>query len=336
MEKENKRLIIFLIITIILFGLLFILGLVVGRYNISITNFIKALFTSSEEYITERRIIYNLRLPRTIVAGLSGIALSLSGLIYQETFQNKLVSPDLLGVSSGAGVGAALAILLGLSSAFVSVFAFAFGLATVTLTLIIAKAFRNKTDIMLVLAGIVVGGLASSILSLIKYLADAETILASITYWLMGSFDDVTMKSVWIMLPIVIICALLLLLISHRINIIALGKEEAITKGVNYNAYRIIIIMVSTLLTAITVSFCGTISWIGLVIPHIVRLIVGKNTTRSIPLCITFGGCFMIIVDILSRVFTTSEIPLSAITGLFGTIIFIIILISRRRKLYEH
>ena len=336
MVKENKRLIIFLIITTILFCLLFILGLVVGRYNISITSFLKALFTSSEDYITERRIIYNLRLPRTIVAGLSGIALSLAGLIYQETFQNKLVSPDLLGVSSGAGVGAALAILLGLSSAFVSTFAFLFGLATVALTLIIAKTFRNKTDIMLVLSGIVVGGLASSILSMIKYLADAETILASITYWLMGSFADVTMKSVWLMLPVVAICAIFLLLVSHRINVIALGKEEAITKGVNYNVYRIIIIMISTLLTAITVSFCGTISWIGLVIPHIVRLIVGKNTTRSIPLCITFGGCFMIIVDILSRVFTTSEIPLSAITGLFGTIIFIIILISRRRKLYEH
>lgn len=336
MVKEKKRLTIFLVITSVLFVLLFFLALVVGRYNIDIDRFIKALFIGGEEYIIEKRIILNLRLPRVIVAGLTGIALSLSGLIYQETFQNKLVSPDLLGVSSGSGVGAALAIILGLHSAVISLFSFAFGFLTVILTLIIAKAFKNKSDIMLVLSGIIVGGLASSVLSLIKYLADAETTLASITYWLMGSFDEVTMKSVWIILPVVLICVTILMLISHRINIIALGKEEAITKGVNYNYYRIIVIMISTLLTTITVSFCGTISWIGLVIPHIVRAIVGKNTTRSIPLCITFGGCFMIIVDILSRVFTTSEIPLSAITGLFGTIIFIIILISSRRKLYEY
>lgn len=332
----NKRTIISLSISILAFLIVFVMALMVGRYQIRIDDFFKAVFTNDSAYDIQRSIIVNLRLPRTIMAGFVGVGLSLSGLLYQETFRNKLVSPDLLGVSTGASVGAALAIVLGLSSAFISIFAFLAGVATVVITLLISKIFRNGSSTILLLSGIIVGGFMSAILSMIKYFADPETTLASITYWLMGSFEDATMSQVYILGGVVIVCVIVLLLIAHPINIIALGKEDAQTKGINYNFYRYLIIGISTLLTAISVCFCGTISWIGLVIPHIVRLIVGHDAKRTIPLCITFGGVFMILTDILSRTFTDSEIPLSAVTGLFGTVVFVVILIIRRRKLHEH
>ncbi len=330
-----KKTLLFLGISLILFFVVFCIALMVGRYNIGIKEFFKAVFTSNEKVNMERSIIVNLRLPRTIMAGLTGIALSVSGLLYQEIFQNKLVSPDLLGVSHGAGAGAAFAIVLGLSSVFISFFSFIFGIVTVFITLLISKIFRNKSSIILLLSGIIVGGFMQAILSLIKYLANPETQLSDITFWLMGSFADTTFKEVWILLPIVVISIIFLLCISWKINVVALGKEEAQTKGTNYVLYRTIIIVISTLLTASSVAFSGTISWIGLVIPHIVRIIIGKNTTRSIPLACTFGGIFMIVVDILSRSFTSAEIPLSAVTGLFGTIIFITLLFMNRRKYYE-
>jgi iron complex transport system permease protein len=308
----------------------------IGKYSISIPDFVKAVFTNDEAYQTQRSIIINLRLPRTLVAALSGIGLSLSGLLYQEIFQNKLTSPDLLGVSSGAALGAAIAITLGLSSIFVSVFAFLLGIETVLITILISKLFKNGSSITLILAGIIVGGFMSAALSLVKYFADPTTTLATITYWLMGSFENSTMKIVYVMLPIVVVSCVVLLVLSWRINIVALGQEEAQTKGINYKLYRYLIIGIATLLTACAVAFNGTISWVGLVIPHIVRLISGRDTRRSIPLCITFGGLFMIIVDIISRTFTKSEIPLSAITGLLGTVIFVVILLSKRREYNEH
>ena len=337
MEKRlNRRFIILLGVTIVFLAFIFATALMVGRYAIGIEDFFKAAFTNDEALEVQRSIIVNLRLPRTIMAGMVGIGLSLSGLLYQETFRNKLVSPDLLGVSTGASVGAALAIVLGLSSLFISLFAFVAGVATVLITVLIARLFKNGSSTTLLLSGIIVGGFMSAILSMIKYFADPQTTLASITYWLMGSFESATMNQSYILVGAVGVCAIVLIIISFRIYLVALGREASQTKGINYAFYRYLIIGIATLLTAISVCFCGTVSWIGLVIPHIVRLMVGHNTKRTIPLCITFGGSFMILTDILSRSFTDSEIPLSAVTGLFGTAVFVIILIIRRRDIYEH
>ena len=265
-----------------------------------------------------------------------GVALSLSGLLFQELFQNKLVSPDLLGVSNGAGVGAAIAIVLSLSTALVSLFAFIIAIGTVILTIIFSKIFHNKSSSLLLLSGIIIGGFMSSLLSMIKYFANPETQLSDITYWLMGSFADSTASEVLILGSIVLICLTVLLCIRWRINVVALGIEEAQSKGINYTFYRTVIIIIATILTATSVAFSGTISWVGLVIPHIVRLITGKNTSKSIPLTAAFGGVFMIIVDIISRSFTTSEIPLSAVTGLFGTVIFVGLIFINRRKYHEY
>ena len=331
----NKKTILIGIGSFLIFVLVFSIALMVGKYRITFKAFFGAL-SGASGYEIEQSIILNLRLPRTIIAALTGIALSVSGLLYQETFQNKLVSPDLLGVSSGSGVGAAIAIIIGLPAFAISSFSFIFGVGTVILTLTVAKLFKNRSSVMLVLAGIIVGGLASAILSFIKYLADAETTLASITFWLMGSFEHSKMADVYILAPIVAICVIIVLCISWRINIVALGREEAQTKGLHYNRYRFLIIGIATLLTASSVAFSGTIGWIGLVVPHIARLAVGRNTKRTIPLSIGFGSIFMVLTDIISRTFTASEIPISAITGLFGTVLFIIILIIRRKTINEN
>jgi len=332
----TKRTIIALVSSLLAFFVVFIIALMVGRYNIGVSDFFKAFFTSNADYNIQRSIIYDLRLPRTLMAALVGIGLSLSGLLYQETFRNNLVSPDLLGVSAGASVGAALAIVLGLSSVFISFFSFIAGLITVFVTVFIARLFKNGSQTILLLSGIIISGLMTSVLSFIKYFADPDTTLASITYWNMGTFQNAIMDEVWILIGVVGACAVLLLTIAWRINIIGLGREDAQTKGINYTFYKYLIIAVATLLTAICVCFCGKVSWIGLVIPHMVRLLVGRNTKRTIPLCITFGGVFMILCDILARSFTDSELPISAVTGLFGTVVFIAILFVRRRKLNEH
>ena len=272
--------------------------------------------------------------PRQPCGGV-GIGLGLSGLLYQETFQNKLVSPDFLGVTSGACVGAATAILLGLSAVMISFLAFVAGVVTVLLTLSLAKVFQNRSPTILLLSGIIIGGLMSAILSVIKYYADPDSTLSSITFWLMGSCEHCTMKDVAVLLPIIAGCCAVLMAIRWRINLVALGREEAQTKGLNYIAYRRAIILMATLMTASAVSIVGSVGWIGLVIPHMVRLLVGRNTANTIPLAILFGGVFMIIVDILSRSFTNSEVPLAAISGLFGTVIFIAIIYIRRRSILE-
>lgn len=332
----KRRTIISLTASILVLVVLFATALMVGRYNIAIDEFFKAVFTDDASLNTQRSIIVNLRLPRTIMAAFVGVGLSLSGLLYQETFRNKLVSPDLLGVSTGASVGAAFAIVLGLSSALISVFAFLIGLLTVFITVMVSKLFRNGSSTILLLSGIIVGGFMSAVLSLIKYFSNDITTLASITYWLMGSFESATLERDYILMVVISVCVIILLLISHPINLVNQGKAEAQTKGINYTFYRGLIIVVSTILTAISVCFCGTISWIGLVIPHIVRLLAGRDAKRTVPLCVTFGASFMILVDILSRSFTDSEIPLSAVTGLIGTLIFVVILFVKRRSLDGH
>ncbi len=316
--------------------LLFAMALMVGRYAISPSSFFRAIFTSSEEVATERSVILNLRLPRTVIACLTGIALSVSGLLYQETFRNELVSPDLLGVSNGAAVGASIAILLGLPTILVSASAFVLGVIAVIITCLISRLFKSGSKTVLVLSGVIVSGFMSAVLSILKFAADPDTTLATITYWLMGSFEDSKMVNVWIMLPIVASCVVILLLFGWRINVISLGKEEAQTKGLNYKFYRLAIIGISTLLTASSVACCGCVSWIGLTIPHIVRLMVGKNTRRSLPFSILLGGSFMIGADILSRTFTASEIPLSAITGVVGTVLFVVILLAKKKEVVNH
>ncbi len=333
---RNGKIKIITLILILLILIIFTTGITVGRYPISITALFNIMRGNGNDYPVELSIISHLRLPRTIIALLAGASLAVSGLVYQETFQNRLVSPDFLGVSGGASVGAALGIIMGVSSLWLSGIAFIFGIAAMLITITIAKIMKSHSPTILILSGIIVSSFMGAALSIIKYLAETETELATITYWLMGSFEFSVMRDVYILLPIVIVCLIILLSIRWRINIVAQGPYEAQSQGLNYKLYRNIIIVTATLLTASSVAFAGTIGWVGLVVPHIIRTFVGNNTKHTVPLTILFGAFFMVLTDILSRSFTGSEIPLSAITGFLGTPIFVLILLRRRRLLNEN
>lgn len=331
-RKSKKTFIISVLILSALIVILFFVSMSVGRYRIPFPDVIK-YFTGQTVPELSARVITYLRLPRTLLAALVGCALAVSGAIYQSAFNNKLVSPDLLGVSSGASVGACFAILLGLSGVLISLFSFAMGFIAVILTVLIAKIFKNKSNVVLLLSGIAVGGLMSSGVGLMKYLADDEMKLAEMTYWLLGDLSGTTMKEVWIMLPIVVASCVVTVLTSWRVNIVSLGAKESKALGINYKANMGILIGIATLLTAGAVSVSGTIGWIGLVIPNVVRLIVGSDNKKVLPLSMLSGAMFMIIVDMLARTLAPNEIPLSVITGIIGTPLFIYALFKRRKEL---
>lgn len=333
-KADSKTLKLSLILLIVLL-IVFVLALTTGRYQISFKALFEILKGNSDAYRVELSIIKNLRIPRTIVAMLVGIGLSLSGLVYQEVFRNKLVSPDFLGVSAGASVGAAIAIILGLSAWFISMFAFAIGICAMVLTLFFARIINKQSPTILVLAGIVVSSLMSALISIIKYMAPSEIILADITFWLMGSFAAAKSEAITILLPVIAIGTIILYAMRWKINIVGQGKFEAESQGLNYNRYLYFIVIIATFLTATSVAFAGVIGWVGLVVPHIIRFFVGKNTKHTIPLTIIFGAIFTIAADIICRTFTASEIPVSAITGLLGTLIFGITLYVNRSKNYE-
>ena len=335
MTKEKRKMLLVSLTSLAVLVVVFFLALLMGRYSVSPEAFWTVITGGDPANAIDKSVILTLRLPRTIVALLVGVALSLSGLVYQETFQNKLVSPDFLGVSTGAGFGATIAIVLGCTGLMISFTAFLFGILTMLITVFIAKMFRSQSQTTLLLSGIIVGGFMSAGISFIKFMADTDKQLGEIVYWLLGTFSKATMKDVWILLPIVAVCALVLYLIRWRLNIVALGRSEASTLGLNYTFYRGLIIVISTLLTAAAVAYSGIVGWIGLIIPHLVRLLVGRDSKKTIPLTIIFGATFTIVCDIISRSFTASEIPLSAVTGFLGTPIFIAILYARRKTIYD-
>jgi iron complex transport system permease protein len=267
------------------------------------------------------------------MAALVGASLAISGAIYQGIFNNKLVSPDLLGVSTGAGVGACFGILLGLSTLLINIHAFAMGFIAVLLSIAISKSFHNKSNVVLLLSGIAVGGLMTSLIGLMKYLADNEIKLAEMTFWLLG---DLSQTSIIDVLPMTIILAIfgaMVLFLAWDANIVSMGEKESRTLGVNYRATIMVLIISATALTAGAVAVSGTIGWIGLVIPNIVRLIVGSDNRAVFPISALIGASFLIVVDTLARSISPNEIPLSVITGIIGTPLFIYAIHKKRRDI---
>lgn len=281
----------------------------------------------------DEKLLMGIRLPRTMATVIVGAALALSGAVYQGIFKNPLVSPDFLGVSSGACVGAAIAILLSMSSGLVQVFAFFGGILAVSLTVMIPSAMRSESNIMLVLAGIIVGGVMTSILGFIKYIADPETQLAAITYWQLGSFAYVDNRAIISILPLSIAAAVILLAMSWWINVLSLGEQEAQMLGANVTVLRGICIVCSTVLTAGAVCISGTIGWVGLVIPHFGRMIIGSDNRYLLPGCCFIGGIFMLLVDTITRVIGPAEMPVSILTGLLGAPFFAWLLYRQRMNM---
>lgn len=319
----------------IVVALLAIASLCIGRYSVDVQTTLAILtspFTGIEPFWTTNQynVIMNIRLPRVCAAFLVGAALALSGASYQGVFQNPLVSPDILGVSYGACVGAAISILLYMSGWQTQIFAFVGGLITVFITVSIPKFMHRHTNVVMVLSGIIVGGLMSSILGLLKYVADPETQLAEITYWQLGSIAKVDFNLLGYTAPVMIIAAAVLVAMRWRLNLISLGEEEARTLGVDLRRERGIIIVAATVLTASAVSVAGTIGWVGLIIPHVTRRLVGSDNKRLIPTVILVAAAFMILVDLFARNISGYEIPLGILTGLVGAPVFGYILVKQR------
>ena len=323
---------------VVLLVVVFFIALCAGRYSIRVTEVVRILASSVFD-VTQTwddrayGVIFTLRLPRTIGAVLVGAALSLAGAAYQGVFKNPLVSPDLLGVSSGACVGAAIAILLGMNSLGVQALAFAVGIGAVTLTMLIPRLFRSSSMMMLVLSGVIVRGMMDSVVGVIKYIADPETQLADITYWTLGSLVKVLSSDLFAIAPVIAAGCLMVLLLSWRINILSLGEQEARALGVHVGFVRGVVILCSTLLTASAVCVCGTIGWVGLVIPHLSRITVGQDNTKSIPVSLLMGAIFMVAIDTLARVLTSLELPLSILTGIIGAPFYFMVLAGQRMSL---
>ncbi|MBR6951092.1 MAG: iron ABC transporter permease [Oscillospiraceae bacterium] len=272
---------------------------------------------------TQASLLLNHRLPRILLACLVGCCLSTAGAAYQGVFQNPMAAPDILGASSGAAFGAALAILLHLGSAMVVVMAFCGSMLTVLLVIYTGNHLRGKKAVGLILAGIMIGSLVSSGTSFIKLVADPENELPAITYWLMGSLNGTKPSDVlFALIPMVIGCVPLFLL-RWRVNVLTMGDDECRTMGVNASRLRVTVILLATLITAASVSVSGTIGWIGLVIPHFSRRLVGNNYKKLMPVTMLFGALFLLLVDDVSRNLFTTEIPIGILTSVIGVPFFL-------------
>ncbi len=311
----------------------------VGKYPVSPGESLQIVYSNifglvGSYDIMAENVVMGLRLPRILAAVVIGAALAMSGATYQGIFKNPLVSPDLLGVSAGACIGAAIAILMALSSTGIQLFAFSGGLLAVGLTVMIPYLLKSDSNIMMVLSGIIVGGFMLSLLGLLKFIADPETELATIVYWQMGSLSYVSIPSLVSVLPAIIISAIVLLSMSWWIDIISLGAGEAQTLGANVSRIRNVSILCSTLLTASSVCVAGTIGWIGLVIPHFARMIVGPENSKLLPAAALVGAIFLLLVDTASRTIGASELPLSILTGIIGAPFYAWLLYKRRMNLH--
>lgn len=305
-----------------------LLGLSMGRMDIKISEiilFFKNLIGGGQVDPLMESLIINIRLPRVLTALIVGGGLTAAGIAFQALFSNPLATPDILGVTSAASLGAVLGIILSLGTMGIQVLAMIFGLLSILITINLVK--RDETSmIMLVLAGIIVSSLANALASLLKYTADPMDKLPQITYWLMGSFGRTSYKNLALAGPLILISMFVIYKMRWSLNLLSLSEDEARSLGINVKKTRLIFILAATLITASSVSICGQIGWIGLIIPHLVRLMVGSNNLYTLPLGISFGAGFMVLIEALSRTVSVIELPISILTAIIGAPIFIILM----------
>jgi len=330
----NKRLTVGLIL--ILPVALLIISLTLGRYDINAFNVLRVLlspiFPEAAAGIPEiaRQLILQIRVPRILAALLIGASFGATGTAFQAIFKNPLVDSNILGVTSGAGFGAAVAILLMRSAWQVQLSAFVFGLLAVSLSFFGSRLYKATPLLVLTLMGILVGSLFNSLTSLLKYVADPLDSLPAITFWLLGSLTSITWQNIPALFVITMAGLVFLWLIRWRLNILSLGDDEAKSLGIDPIRMKLIIIMFATLMTAVAVSVSGVIGWVGLVIPHAGRLIVGPDHKRLLPVSVGLGAAFMILIDNIARTLLPGEIPLGVLTGLIGVPLLIVLLRQKR------
>ncbi|MDQ4430904.1 iron ABC transporter permease [Yokenella regensburgei] len=304
------------------------LALISGAYHLDLAQVI-ALIAQPDTLSPEDRIVFwQIRLPRILAALLLGAALAGAGTTYQGMFRNPLVSPDILGVSAGAGLGACTAILLGLPMVLIQLYAFCGGLLVVAGVWLITRRVRRHDPVLtLVLVGIALGTLCGAGISLIKILADPYTQLPSITFWLLGGLSSVTLRDLSVAAPVILTGMVPLLLLRWRMNLLTLSDDEARSLGINVARLRLGLIVCATLITASTVAIAGIIGWIGLVVPHIGRLLTGNNHQQLLPVAMGIGAILLLVTDTLARAASSTEIPLGILTAFVGAPFFLLLLL---------
>ncbi len=312
--------------------ILFILALVLGRYPISVPDVGRALLSPLFPHLAAgvpdvaRQLVLRIRLPRALAALLIGASYGGTGAAFQAIFKNPLVDSNILGVTSGAGFGAALALLLARTHVEVQLFAFTFGLLAVGLAFFGSRLYKSSPLLVLTLMGILIGSLFGSLTALLKYLADPLDTLPAITFWLLGSLATTTWSKLAVLGVVTLLGLIFLVLIRWRLNVLSLGDAEAQALGLNPARTKFWIIIVATLMTAAAVSVSGVIGWVGLVIPHAGRLLVGPDHKRLMPASILLGAAFLLLIDNIARTLLPGEIPLGVLTGLVGVPVLILLL----------
>lgn len=335
-DAQRRRYRLVLAVMLVFLFLIVLLSFGVGYYPLTPSQVIKAFLSKfgfkGEILPQATTIFWSIRLPRILSALFIGASLSVAGSTYQGMFRNPLVSPDILGVSSGASLGAAFAILNGASNWIVQLSAFAGGVIAVAASYLISRKSAHSHTLSLVLTGTMIMSLCNAGVTMIKYIADPNDVLQQITFWLMGSLTKTTMDAfTWSVIPM-LIGLILIFVFRWQINLLTLDEEEAKSLGINIRKYRLIFISASTLLSAAAVCLGGLIGWVGLMIPHLARAIVGVDYSRLIPASAMLGGGYLILVDDIARSILSMELPLGVVTSIMGAPFFIYLIIKQKER----
>ena len=328
MEQKRKQGMMSLLIFLLPFAAA-VICIGIGRYNISPAESLGILLsplTGREVDPQGWSVVYHVRLPRIMLALVAGMGLSISGASFQALFSNPLATPDTLGVATGASFGAVLALLFTRNVFVVQLAALAMGLAALAGTCMISRLNGKSSILMVVLGGMVVSSLFQALVSLVKYVADPDEDLPAITYWLMGSMSRATYQGLAVGIPLILLGVALLFLLRWRLNILSLQEDETRALGIDVRKLRIMVMAASTLVTASCVSLCGQVGWVGLLIPHVARMLYGSDNRKIIPVSMGLGSAFMVVIDTASRAATAAEIPVSILTAIIGAPFFIILL----------
>lgn len=324
-ERRNRRIIIILLAVL---AATLMISFLLGKFPIGpkeIAGIVAAEFVDITPFWSPEKaqVFWTIRLPRILLACVVGIALSTAGLVYQNVFENPMASPDFLGASSGAAFGAALAIITGLSGMYLTLFAFIFSLLTILLVYAIGSRAKGYRTIGLVLAGLMVSSIAQAGTSFIKLVADQTNELPAITYWLMGSLSAAKQEDLIFAATVIAIGLVPIWLLRWKLSMLTVGEDEAAAMGVNVTRVRFVSLASATLITAAAVSVSGVIGWVGLVVPHFCRRLVGNNLKHLAPAVMISGAAFMLIVDDASRCLFTLEVPIGILTALIGAPFFL-------------
>lgn len=317
-------------------ALILLLALATGKYAVPPGEILRILLAgvtggTSGADATAETVIWNVRLPRVLTGLFVGASLAAAGAVYQGLFRNPLVSPDILGVSAGASLGAVLGIFLSQSVLMIQGLAFVGGLLAVAMVYVVGTSIRGRDPVLvLVLAGVAVGALIGACLSLLKVLADPYNQLPAITFWLLGSLASVTRGDMLSILPAMVLGLIPMVLLRWRMNLMTLDDEEARALGIETARLRILFVAAATLMTAAAVSVSGIVGWIGLLVPHVARMIVGPDFSRLLPASLMLGGGYLVAVDTLARTIAEIEVPLGILTAAIGAPFFLWLLMSAR------